>query len=135
MSESKPDTERRGSQRRPVLDSFSLFVVVPKKGGSRLKIHDLSERGLGCDIDVEGEDPDFFPIKKGEQLHIRLYLNQTLHVPVDVTVVRVIDGSGVRRVGLEYSDSAGSGAKACAAFVRMLDNILDVVKLDTLPQI
>lgn len=134
MSDPKSGVERRKAKRRPVLESFSLFVVVPKKGGARLKIHDLSELGVGFNIDIEGEDPDVFPVKQGETLAMRLYLNQTLYVPVSVKVARITESAEGRRVGAEFTERQSPGAKAIGSFVQMLDGIVDVVKFDADPE-
>jgi hypothetical protein len=116
--------ERRRVQRRPVLDSFSMFVVVPKKGVHRLKVHDISNLGVGFDLDIEGEAFEDFPVKKAEQFELHLYLNQSLYLPLKVEVVRVENAGMVRRIGAEFVDREGNGYKALQAFVQMIDAVV-----------
>ena len=59
--------ERRKAKRRPILEAFSFFVVVPKKGMMKLAVLDVSESGLGFDYDVGGEDTSSFPIEKARR--------------------------------------------------------------------
>jgi hypothetical protein len=129
MTDSK---ERRKVKRRPVLESFSLFVSVPKKGGYKLKVHDISEHGIGFDIDIEGE-PQTEEIARGEKLDVHFYLNQTLYIPVSVQVARVVTGAsgseGVRLVGAEYTDQTSASYKALQAFVQMLDSLVDAAQI------
>jgi hypothetical protein len=122
--------ERRKARRRPILNTFSLFVVAPKKGFHRLVIHDVSDLGIGFDLDTEGEDPGMFPIQPGDQVDLRLYLNQSLFLPVTVEVVRVQDQNTVRRVGAEFGDKNSKGYKAFLSFIQMLDGIVDAVRID-----
>jgi hypothetical protein len=123
-------TERRRSRRRPILSTFSLFIVVPKKGYVRLPVHDLSDLGIAFDIDAGGESPMEFPVKAGEKLDIRFYLNQSLYFPIEIQVVRVEDRPEARRVGAEFSKES-PGYRAFGSFLNMLDTIVDVVRIDT----
>lgn len=121
--------ERRRSKRRPILDTFSLFCVVPKKGVHRLQVHDLSDLGIGFDLDIEGENFDEFPVKKTENLELHLYLNQSLYLGLPVQVVRLEDANGIRRVGAEFTDRTGAVYKAYAAFLQMLDLLSETAKI------
>jgi hypothetical protein len=121
----KQGAERRKTKRRPVLDTFSLFVVVPKKGMHRLQVHDLSEGGLGFDLDIDGENFDEFPAKVGEQIEVHLYLNQSLYLPLAAQIARVEDTKTVRRVGAEIVEKGSPSAKAFAAFLQMLDVVTE----------
>lgn len=121
--------ERRRSKRRPILDSFSLFCVVPKKGVHRLTVHDLSDLGIGFDLDIEGENFDEFPIKLKEKLEIQLYLNQSLYLNLEGNVARLEDDKGIRRVGAELTDRSSQAYKAYVAFIQMLDLVADVAKV------
>ncbi len=122
--------ERRRSKRQPVLDTFSLFVVVPKKGIHRLPIHDVSLEGIGFDLDMEGESPSDFPIKVGETVEIRLYLNQSLFLGLSVKIARLVEKNLVRRVGGEFAEKSGKGFKAFQSFMRTLEDIIDSAQID-----
>lgn len=125
------NAERRKTRRRPVLESFSLFVVVPKKGPLRLKVHDLSDGGMRFDVDAEGESPTDFQIREGENIDVQLYLNQTLFLPLRLRVVRVESAGAVRRLGAEFAEKSSPGYRAFLAFVQMLDGILDEARLSS----
>src|SRR4051812_38244614 len=118
MSKSaKSGIERRKAKRRPVISTFSLFVVVPKKGIHRLNINDLSEEGIGFELDTEGEDPGEFPIKQGDSLDVRFYLNQSLYLPLTVKIMRLFEGTGgIRKVGASFADLKSPGYQALSSF-------------------
>jgi hypothetical protein len=122
--------ERRRAVRRPLLESFSLFVVIPKKGGYRLKVHDVSDHGLGFDLDTEGESASDFPTAVGDRYALRFYLNQTLYIPLQVALVRVDPQPRQRRVGVEIVDRATAGYQAYLAFLRMLDALHEGGRMD-----
>jgi hypothetical protein len=128
---SKNSQERRRAQRRSILESFSVFVVVPKKGIHRLPLRDLSPLGIGFDLDVEGESPESFQLKEKAQLELQFFLNQSLYLPLLVEVKRIETDSktGLRRVGGEFLDTTAPGHRALVAFVEMLDRIEDVARL------
>ena len=117
--------ERRKTRRRPILDTFSLFVVVPKKGVHRLPVHDLSDEGMGFDFDIEGESAADFPVQRGETVDVLLYLNQSLYLPLSVRVVRVEDKGEIRKVGAEFTEKSGPAFQGYAAFLAMLDAVAE----------
>ncbi|MDR3606292.1 MAG: PilZ domain-containing protein [Oligoflexia bacterium] len=119
--------ERRRSKRLEILSTFSLFAVVPQKGPHRLGVYDLSQDGLGFDLDIEEEAQAglrSFEVKAGSPLEVHLYLNQSLYIPLFVTVRRIEDQpNGVRRVGAEFSERQSGGYRALLAFATMLDAV------------
>ncbi len=121
--------ERRKARRRPIIDSFSLFVTIPRKGVHRLKIHDVSELGMGFEIDTEGEIPEDFPVAPGENLDVQLYLNQSLYLDLHLTVIRVPHDAEVRRIGAEFAERASPSYKAYRAFLGLLDQLADAGRL------
>jgi hypothetical protein len=133
MSSPSNPKERRRARRRPVLETFSLFVVIPKKGIHRLAIHDVSDLGIGFDLDTEGESPADFPLTSGNSLDLRLYLNQSLYLPLTVEVVRIEDRNTVRRVGAEFAQRDSGNYKGFLAFLTMLDSVIDVVRIEEQP--
>jgi hypothetical protein len=127
----KQGAERRRFKRRPILDTFSLFVVVPKKGMHRLQVHDLSDSGIGFDLDIDGENFDEFPVKAGEKLTVHLYLNQSLYLPIEVQVARIEDSKTVRRIGAEVIDRSSASFKAFSSFLQMLDLVTEAGQISS----
>jgi hypothetical protein len=117
--------ERRKAKRRAILDSFSVFVAIPKKGFYKLPVHDISDFGLGFDFDTEGEDPADFPIQKGDSVEVHFYLNQSLYLPLQTKVARVETKGTVRQLGVELQDRSAPGAEAFAAFLQLVDCVTD----------
>lgn len=128
-----PNDNRRKAKRRPIIDTFSLFVVVPKKSDCQLKLHDLSELGIGFDFDVEGEASADFPVAKDETLDLQLYLNRSLHFSLQIKVMRVEESGKTRKVGGEYTDKKLPGYKALVSFLEMLDCVTDIAQIDGAP--
>jgi len=136
MADSKKDSEktgidRRGSKRRPILESFSFFVVVPKKGFHRLRVVDMSESGIGFDYDIIGEMPEAFPVAVGESFDIQFYLNQTLYFPLHVKVMRIDDSKVIRRVGAEFSTTGTPEHLGLCAILDMIDRVSEIVLFDS----
>lgn len=136
QNSSNQGIERRRTRRRPIIETFSMFCVVPKKGPYRLAIHDVSDQGIGFDLDMEGEDTQDFALKLGEQLEVHLYLNQSLYLPLSVKVARIEERN---REGAEQGKARYIGAEldlqdpvhaGFAAFLKMLDAIADVAKIN-----
>lgn len=118
--------ERRKAPRRPVVDTFSLFAVVPKKGPHRLPVHDVSELGVGFDFDIEGESIATFPAAVGERFDLHLYLNQTLFLALEVEIMRIeARRNGSRRVGAEIANRKSAAYRGFAAFIEMLDAVAE----------
>lgn len=123
--------EKRREARRPILDTFSFFVVVPKKGIHRLPIHDLSKVGIGFSLDTEGEAFDDFKLNTGELLHIHFYMNQSLSIPLIVKVARVIETETTRKIGAEFVDTTQKGYPALISLIEMLGQLDDVAKIES----
>jgi hypothetical protein len=124
-----PQDNRRKAKRRPILDTFSLFVVVSTKNILKLKINDLSELGIGFNFDIEGE-ADQTPVKNGDIVDLQLYLNQSLHIPLQIKVVRIEDADKMRKIGAEYTDKKSTGYQALMGFLEMLDRLADAAQID-----
>jgi len=120
--------ERRKSRRRPVLDTFSLFVVVPRMGPHRLVVRDVSDLGMRFDIELEAEEPGEFPVQVGDTLDLDLYLNQTLSLPLKAQVVRFAEtqGEGPRQIGVALTDLYAPAYRAFGVFIQLLDAMTEV---------
>lgn len=126
----KPKHERRRAQRFPVLETFSLFGVIPKKGPYRLRIHDLSEIGVRFDLDIENEVAPL-ELKVDEVLEFHFYLNQSLYLPLRIKIVRTLVEKKIRIVGAEFSDLKLPEQNAVTHFAKMLEALSDVGVLTT----
>ncbi len=126
MVTASPSAEKRKHKRRPILESFSLFVTIPKKGDYKLPVHDISDGGIAFNFDIEGESAEDYPLKEGEKFDIHFYLNQSLYLPLKVKVMRVSLKGDVRQVGAELvEDSHSKESKSLQAFLGMLDAIVE----------
>jgi len=114
--------ERRKFKRRQIIDSFSMFVSLPKKGGAKLSLHDVSEQGIGFDFDTDGEAHADSPIAKGDSFDVHLYLNQSLYLPLTVRTARIEPGA-IRRLGAEFVETKSPAFEAFQAFVQFLDKL------------
>ena len=129
------NSERRRSKRRPILSTFSFFVVVPKKGVHRLQIFDVSESGVGFELDTEGESQETFPAVPGDSIDIRLYLNQSLFLPLTVQITRVDENRTTRKIGAEFPDKMSKSYRAFHTFIQMLDSIVDIAEIENQPPV
>jgi hypothetical protein len=115
-----------------ILDTFSLFVVVPAKGPMRLKVHDISEDGIGFNLDIEEEQGNSgFEAKIGDGFEVQLYLNQSLYLPLSVTVRRIVDAEGIRRIGAEFQSKGSKGQAALVSFIQMLDALAEAARIES----
>jgi len=121
--------ERRKFKRRPILDTFSVFATIPKKGPHRLTLLDLSDQGLGLMLDTEGENEGDFPVKNGDVLEVHFYLNQSLYLPIQIKVVRLETKAALRQVGGEIISRKDQAHQAYVSFLTMLDNLEGVAKI------
>lgn len=116
--------EKRKAPRLRILDTFSVFVSVPKKSPARLIVHNVSASGISMNVDVEGEPSDTFPIQVGEKLPIDLFLNPTLSIPLTVQVMRLDDRQGeIRAIGAEIVVEESPGFSALQGFVKLIDEL------------
>lgn len=126
MSSNYKGKERRRSNRYPILDSFSFFVVIPKKGDYRLPLHDLSQTGISFTADMMENDPTAIEINSNETLDIHLFLNQSLYLPLKIKAIRVSEQGSVRKVGAEWASLAPKSKEALDSLIHLL-SALDAV--------
>jgi hypothetical protein len=124
------DHERRRSKRRPILETFNLFISIPKKGFYKLSARDVSDTGILFDLDIEGEPPGIFPLNRGDTLDLRFYLNTTLFIPMTVKIARIELTSHGRQAGGEFQDVESPHYKAYLAFLHFLDAIQETAEID-----
>lgn len=92
--------EERRQVRRTILSEFiGAFVLIPEKGLLKVNLYDISENGLAFDID--GEAGHF---ALGEEVAMRVYLNQQTYFPFVVTIqnLRAVGDENVFRHGANF---------------------------------
>ena len=123
--------ERRQTRRRSILETFSVFLVIPRKGIHKLRIQDVSEDGLGFDLDVEGESFADFPVQVHDVIALRFYLNQSLYIPLSVEIVRIEEQTTLRHVGSKFNDKTTPDYKTFLSLLELLDRFSESPVLDT----
>jgi hypothetical protein len=91
--------ERRRVKRTILSEFIGACVVVPAKGLVKVNLYDISENGLAFDV-LEGAGH----FKLGEEVAMRIYLNQQTYFPFVVTVqnIRVVTDENVYRHGVGF---------------------------------
>lgn len=110
--------ERRQVKRTILSELISSMVVIPEKGLLKVTIHDISEEGVSFDLeDSQGK------FKVGEEVSLRVYLNQKTYFPIQVTVKHVTPDpeEGVVRHGAIYLKNE-SNHVALQHFIKFIES-------------
>lgn len=114
--------DKRKHPRLKILDGFSFFIVIPSEGFHQLKITDLSQGGIGFLWDLVDMGVRENPIPT--EIEARLYLNQTLFIPMKINQVRVVrTEDGPRKVGAAVNFSTPVAEQSYLALVKLIDNL------------
>lgn len=124
--------ERRKARRRPILDSFSLFAVIPAIGDHRLEVQDISELGMGIVVDSSQIPPERVEkMNLNQQIEVDLYLNQSLYLPLEVKILRLggdEKNEAIYRVGGEFCDRTSKTYQAFHNFLKALDDLVEAAR-------
>ncbi len=119
--------DRRQAKRRPVLESFSVFISLPKVAPVRLKVIDVSEMGMGFEIASAQKSAIDRVLQSGEKVEILFHMNPSFSLHLNLKVVRVEDQKNdLWVVGCQFSSSPkerGEGFDAFIAFVHLVDQL------------
>jgi hypothetical protein len=120
--------QERREVRRTILTGFiGAFVVVPNKGLLRVDIYDISENGIAFDLDRA-----IGHFKRGEEVAMRVYMNQNTYFPFIATVqnVRVLDGDSSTRHGLNFVKGTVND-EALYHFVKFIETVSASLEKDS----
>lgn len=120
--------ERRRADRRLILETFAIFLAIPTKGPHRLQVVDLSENGIGFNLDIENESLSDYPIRVGDEVDLKLYINTSLHIPLAIRVVRIETKKTGRFIGAEFQKKGPEYLKTLNSFLQMLDSMVESSK-------
>lgn len=93
-------SQERRQVRRTILSEFiGAMAVVPRKGLLKVNMYDISENGMGFDVDLKA---GHFMV--GEEVAMRVYLNQQTYFPFVVKIqnVRAVGDEEVFRHGAHF---------------------------------
>lgn len=91
--------ERRNAKRTLLSEFISAMIVLPEKGLIKVLLYDISEEGVSFELELEQGQ-----FKVGEEILLRVYLNQKTYFPLTVSVKHMTPDveAGVVRHGAEF---------------------------------
>jgi hypothetical protein len=120
--------EERRQVKRTILTQFvGACIVVPQKGLLKVAIYDVSEDGLAFDMEeIDGH------LRKGENIAMRVYLNQHTYFPFEVSVTnfRHITDEGCYRHGVSFIKGTIND-QALYHFVKFVETVSAALERDT----
>ncbi len=119
--------EERRQVRRTILTEFvGAYIVVPERGLQKVALYDISDNGLGFDLDLaEGA------LRVGEEIAMRVYLNHQTYFGfiARVSNERQIDEEGVHRHGVSFVKGTVND-EALHHFVKFIETVSASLQTD-----
>lgn len=120
-------TQERRQVKRTILSEFiGAMALVPRKGLLKVMLHDISENGMAFDIESEA---GHFAI--GEEVAMRVYLNQQTYFPFVVTIqnIRAMSDEPVFRHGANFVKGSIND-EALHHFVKFIETVSAALQRD-----
>jgi hypothetical protein len=120
-------TQERRKNRRTILSNFlGAFVILPEKGLKEVTLYDLSEGGVGFDLEATSG-----AFRIDEELAMRVYISKEIYVPFQVRVknVREVKAENIFRHGTVLT-SMGQGDEVMKSFVKFVESLSAHFKTD-----
>ncbi len=118
--------ERRRVKRTILTEFIGATVVVPTQGLLRISLYDISEDGIGFDMELTAGS-----FQVGEEVAMRVYLNNQTYFPftVRVTHVKELLVESVYRLGARFvTDTVNKDA--LFHFVKFIEHVSTSLKDD-----
>jgi hypothetical protein len=118
--------ERRHVKRTILSEFMSAMIVLPEKGLLKVSLYDISEEGISFEVDDQAGQ-----FKVGEQILMRVYLNQKTYFPIQVAIKHTTPDfkSGVNRHGTTF-EKGGDSDVALQHFVKFIESASEGLKKD-----
>lgn len=118
--------ERRKVRRTILTEFIGAFLVVPERGLQKVALYDISDNGISFDTDYEVGQ-----LKVGDEVAMRVYMNQQTYFPFVVTVsnARSIDEEGVHRHGASFVKGSVNDV-ALHHFVKFIETVSASLQTD-----
>ena len=111
--------ERREVKRTILTGFIGAFVVIPEQGLMRVDIYDISENGIAFDM-----ESDFGNFDSGEEIAMRVYMNQNTYFPFVIRIqnVRNLQGADMTRHGASFVKGTVND-EALHHFVKFIETV------------
>lgn len=119
--------EERRQVRRTILTEFvGAFIVVPERGLQKVALYDISDNGLGFDLEAQQGG-----LRVGEEVAMRVYLNHQTYFGfvVRISNERFIDEEGVHRHGVSFVKGTLND-EALHHFVKFIETVSASLQTD-----
>jgi hypothetical protein len=119
--------QERRQVRRTILSEFiGAFAVLPRKGLLKVNLYDISDNGLAFDVEAAAGH-----FQVGEEIAMRVYLNQQTYFPFVVTVqnIRGVADENVYRHGANFLKGSIND-EALFHFVKFIETVSASLKSD-----
>lgn len=119
--------ERRRVRRTILTEFIGACIVIPNQGLCKVTISNISEKGLGFDM-----DQDFGHLQIGDEVALRIYLNNKTYFPFTVRVnhVNAVEGEAAFRHGVSYVKGEINDV-ALHHFVKFVESVSSCLETDT----
>lgn len=119
-------SERRQVKRTILSEFIAAFILVPEKGLQKVAVYDISADGIAFDLDLSSGN-----LKEGEEVAMRVYLNQFTYFPfvVSISNVRELPNEGVTRHGCGFM-KATMNEDALRHFVGFIESVSASLRTD-----
>lgn len=111
--------ERRTVKRTILTEFIGAFAVLPQMGLMKVSLYDISENGMSFDVEM-----DLGKFAKGEEIAMRVYLNQYTYFPFVIKVrnQRQEGPEGVFRHGADFVKGSVNDV-ALGHFVKFIETV------------
>lgn len=118
--------ERREVKRTILSEFIGAYLIIPQQGLAKVALYDISENGVAFDIDLESGK-----LNQGEEVAMRVYLNQHTYFPfvVKVANVREIGAENVWRHGANFMKGTVNDV-ALHHFVKFIETVSASLETD-----
>lgn len=119
-------SERRQVKRTILSEFIAAYILVPEKGLQKVSIYDISADGIAFDLDLSSGG-----MKEGEEVAMRVYLNQFTYFPFIVSIanVRAVPHEGITRHGCGFM-KATVNEDALRHFVGFIESVSASLRTD-----
>jgi len=119
-------SERRQVKRTILSEFVAAFILLPEQGLQKVSIYDISADGVAFDLDLSNGG-----FKEGDEVAMRVYLNQFTYFPFVVSVAnaRAVPAEGVTRHGCGFL-KATVNEDALRHFVSFIETVSASLRTD-----